>query len=76
MEHSRPQSPSFLGHVVGKRGALEVAVTGRQKSSDFTRFVQEKCQSNTCTSMGFHAWKLYTVLSESNSTSVLSAYQP
>ena len=25
--HSRPQSPSFLGHVVGKRGALEAAVT-------------------------------------------------
>ena len=24
--HSRPQSPSFLGHVVGKRGAL---ATGR-----------------------------------------------
>ena len=25
-KHSRPQSPSFLGHVVGKRGALEAAV--------------------------------------------------
>ena len=25
--HSRPQSPSFLGHVVRKRGALEAAVT-------------------------------------------------
>ena len=23
--HFRPQSPSFLGHVVGKRGALEAA---------------------------------------------------
>ena len=32
--HSRPQSPSFLGHVVGKRGALEAAVTGCQKISD------------------------------------------
>ena len=26
--HSRPQSPSFLGHVVRKRGALDAAVTG------------------------------------------------
>jgi len=33
-DHSRPQSPSFLGHVVGKRGALEAAVTGCQKISD------------------------------------------
>ena len=32
--HSRPQSPSFLGHVVGKRGALDAAVTGCQKISD------------------------------------------
>ena len=32
--HSRPQSPSFLGHVVRKRGALEAAVTGCQKISD------------------------------------------
>ena len=32
--HSRPQSASFLGHVVGKRGALEAAVTGCQKISD------------------------------------------
>ena len=32
--HSRPQSPSFLGHVVEKRGALEAAVTGCQKISD------------------------------------------
>ena len=31
--HSRPQSPSFLGHVVGKRRALEAAVTGCQKIS-------------------------------------------
>ena len=27
-------------------------------------------------SMGFHAWQLYTVLSESNSSSVFSVYQP
>ena len=27
--HSRPQSPSFLGHVVGKRGALEACPTDR-----------------------------------------------
>ena len=27
LPHSRPQSPSFLGHVVGKRGALGAAVT-------------------------------------------------
>ena len=26
--------------------------------------------------MGFHAWQLYTVVSESNSSSVLSVYQP
>ena len=32
--HSRPQSSSFLGHVVLKRGALEAAVTGCQKISD------------------------------------------
>ena len=32
--HSRPQSPSFLGHVIGKRGALDAAVTGCQKISD------------------------------------------
>ena len=30
--HSRPQSPSFLGHGVGKRGGLEAAVTGCQKN--------------------------------------------
>ena len=24
MTHSRPQSPSFLGHVVGKRGVILV----------------------------------------------------
>ena len=29
--HSRPQSPSFLGHVVGKRGALEAAVPDVRK---------------------------------------------
>ena len=29
--HSRSQNPSFLGHVVGKRGALEETVTGCQK---------------------------------------------
>ena len=28
--HSRPKSPSFLGHLVLKRGALEAAVTGCQ----------------------------------------------
>ena len=27
LPHSRPQSPSFLGHVVRKRGALGAAVT-------------------------------------------------
>ena len=27
-------------------------------------------------SMGFHAWQLYTALSESNSSSVFSVYQP
>ena len=27
--HSCPQSPSFLGHVVGKRGALEACPTDR-----------------------------------------------
>ena len=32
--HSCPQSPSFLGHVVGKRGALEAAVIGCQNISD------------------------------------------
>ena len=32
--HSRPQIPSFLGHMVGKRGALEGPVTGCQKISD------------------------------------------
>ena len=32
--HSRPQSPSFLGHVVLKLGALEVALAGCQKTSD------------------------------------------
>ena len=31
LSHSHPQSPSFLGHVVGKRGALEAAATGCQK---------------------------------------------
>ena len=39
--HSRPQSPSFLGHVVGKRGALEAAVTGCQKISDIRSHVQK-----------------------------------
>ena len=34
--HSRPLSPSFLGHLVGKRGALEAAVTGCQKISEVT----------------------------------------
>ena len=29
--HSGPQSPSFLGQMVFKRGALEAAVTGCQK---------------------------------------------
>ena len=32
--HSRPQSPSFLGHVVLKREALEADVTGCPKISD------------------------------------------
>ena len=40
--HSRPQSPSFLGHVVLKRGALEAAVTGGPKISDI--------RSRTCRS--------------------------
>ena len=31
LPHSCPQSPSFLDHVVLKRGALEEAVTGCQK---------------------------------------------
>ena len=26
--HSRPQSPSFLGHVVGKRGRLQIKPSG------------------------------------------------
>ena len=26
--HSRPQSPSFLGHVVGKRGRLQIKSSG------------------------------------------------
>ena len=26
--HSRPQSPSFLGHVVGKRGQLQIKPSG------------------------------------------------
>ena len=30
-KHFRPQSPSFLGHVVGKRGALDAAVTDVRK---------------------------------------------
>ena len=28
MAHSRPQSPSFLGHVVGKRGRLQIKPSG------------------------------------------------
>ena len=44
--HSRPQSPSFLGHVVGKRGALEAAVTGCQKISDI--------RSRMCKSYKYH----------------------
>ena len=32
LTHSRPQSPSFIGHVVLKRGALEAAVTGCLKT--------------------------------------------
>ena len=45
--HSRPQSPSFLSHVVGKRGALEAAVTGCQKISD-TRL--RMCRTDFCPS--------------------------
>ena len=26
--HSRPQSPSFLGHVLGKRGRLQIKPSG------------------------------------------------
>ena len=44
--HSRPQSPSFLGHVVRKRGALEAAVTGCQKISDI--------RSRMCKSYKYH----------------------
>ena len=44
--HSRPQSPSFLGHLVGKRGALEAAVTGCQKISDI--------RSRMCRSYKYH----------------------
>ena len=44
--HSRPQSPSFLGHVVKKRGALEAAVTGCQKISHI--------RSRTCKSYKYH----------------------
>ena len=39
--HSRPQSPSFLGHLIGKRGALEAAVIGCQKISDIRSHVQK-----------------------------------
>ena len=28
ISHSRPQSPSFLGHVVGKRGRLQIKPSG------------------------------------------------
>ena len=44
--HSRTQSPSFLGHVVLKRGALEAAVTGCQKISDI--------RSRMCRSYRYH----------------------
>ena len=30
-DHSRPQSPSFLGHVVGKRGVSRVALGTRMR---------------------------------------------
>ena len=43
---SRPQSLSFLGHVVGKRGALDAAVTGCQKISDI--------RSRMCRSYKYH----------------------
>ena len=46
LKHSRPQSPSFLGHVVRKRGALEAAVTGSQKISDI--------RSRMCKSYKYH----------------------
>ena len=44
--HSLPQSPSFLGHVVRKRMALEAAVNGCQKISDI--------RSRMCKSYKYH----------------------
>ena len=44
--HSRPQSPSLLGQVVLKRGALEAAITGCQKISDI--------RSRMCRSYEYH----------------------
>ena len=46
LQHSRPQSPSFLGHVVRKPGALEAAVTGCEKISDI--------RSRMCKSYKYH----------------------
>ena len=41
-EHSRPQSPSFLGHVVGKRGAatgrLQIKPSGSGDENGRERF--------------------------------------
>ena len=58
--HSRPQSPSFLGHVVGKRGALEAAVTGCQKISDI--------RSRMCRSYKYHCSCSYRIFVPHRST--------
>ena len=38
--HSRPQSPSFLSHVVGKRGALDVGRSRYRMSEKWTLITQ------------------------------------
>ena len=40
--HSRPQSPSFLSHVVGERGALDAAVTFRKFLTSGRACVEDK----------------------------------
>ena len=52
--HSRPQSPSFLGHVVGKRGAatgrLQIKPSG---SGDENGWRAVQIETNGLASVGF-----------------------